>query len=184
MGTAGGSSSRGRVPPAVSHAAGASGRPRLRGATVGSASVATPREPSTAAEGSRSRLEKGESSPAGIGEEVVLRGPDRRARSRSGRLHLEGPAPHRRFPAALRGEQLTAQGHAVAVRDVHAELLHQPRRRLPGPSAAARPGEGQGRATEGLRARMNQRVPGIPGLAAASYTELGPSGVAWERSAG
>jgi hypothetical protein len=59
----------------------------------------------------------------------------RRARSRKGRLQVAQPGENRGVAQALRRAEQAPQGHAAAVGDVDAELLHQSR----GPAALAGP---------------------------------------------
>jgi hypothetical protein len=63
------------------------------------------------------------------------RSAQRRARSRKGRLQVAQPGENRGVAQALRRAQQAPQGHAAAVGDVDAELLHQSR----GPAALAGP---------------------------------------------
>ena len=70
---------------------------------------------------------------------------------------MERPTSYCTVIETFRGAQQKTQRHALSIRDVDVEFLHQSRREKPSSEAKARFGESKGRITEGLRPRLGDR---------------------------
>jgi hypothetical protein len=99
-------------------------------------------------------------------EEVVAarHADEQRARSRTGRLQAPEPQGGRRIAQAFGASEQAPEGARLSVRDVHAELLHQPRRPGVERFANARARARQGRTSAGLRPRAPIPPPTIDGV--------------------